>query len=163
MMELFQDSSFWVLLSFILFAFIAIKYGKDTALGMLDGKIDAIKTELAVAEKLRVEAQELLAEYQRKHKDAMAEANEIVAQAKSHAEKMRLQAESNLEESMKRRELQLQERLDAIERKASQDIQAYTAKIAINAARDLMSEKMDSKQDKSIIDNGLKTVSKTLN
>ena len=163
MQALLQDPNFWVLLSFLIFIGVFIKYGKDKALGTLDSKIDAIRSELKTAEKLRVEAQELLAEYQRKHKDSLAEANIIIARAKNRAEDLRVQAEDDLAETMKRRESQLEERLARIELNARHEIEAYTAKIAVNAARQLMSEKMDAKTDKDIINNNLETVSKTLN
>lgn len=163
MTELLQDTGFWVLISFVIFVGVFLKYGKEKVLASIDGKIDAIKTELVTAEKLRVEAQELLSEYQRKHKDAINEANAIVAEAKNQAEKIRMQAESDLDDAMKRRESQLNDRLERIEQQASQDIQAYTAKIAVDAARELMVKKLDSKSDKTIIESNLETVSKVLN
>lgn len=163
MMALFQDTNFWVLISFIIFAVFALRYGKDKALSILDNKIDAIRTELETAENLRVEAQELLAEYQRKHKDAMNEAANIIARAKDHAESLRLKAEEDLAETMKRREAQLQEKLQRIEQNAVMEIKAYTAQLAINAAKDVLAKDLDAKSDKDLIDNTLNTISKTLN
>lgn len=163
MMSLFQDTSFWVLIAFLVFVGIFIRYGKDKALAMLDDRIKAIRTELETAENLRVEAQELLAEYQRKHKDAMLEAADIIARAKDHAEAMRVKAEEDLQETMKRREAQLEEKLRRIEQNAATEIKAYTAQIAINATKDILSRQMDAKTDKDIINNTLNTVSKTLN
>lgn len=162
-MALLEDTNFWVLISFILFAFVAIRYGKDKAMALLDDKIAAIKNELDTAESLRVEAQELLAEYQRKHKDAMGEAANIIARAKDHAEALRLKTEEDLAETMKRREAQLEEKLQRIEQNAAMEIKAYTAQLAINAAKDVLSQNIDAKADKEIIDNTLNTISKTLN
>lgn len=161
--HLLHDTNFWVLLSFLVFVGIFIKYGLFKVKDAIDGKIDAIRTELKTAEKLRVDAQELLAEYQRKHKDAMAEANTIIAQAKQRAEDMRLKAEQDLVETMERREAQLKDRLDRIEKNARSEIEAYTASIAINTARSLMTDAMDPKSDKDIINKNLETLSKTLN
>lgn len=163
MTDLIHDTGFWVLVSFILFIVVFLKYGKAKVLASIDGKIDAIKTELTVAERLRVEAQELLAEYKRKHKDAIGEADTIIARAKETAEALRIKAEEDLSETLERREAQLNDRLSRIEQAASQDIQAYTAKIAINAARDIMADGIDAKTDKAIINNNLDTVSKALN
>lgn len=163
MMALFQDTTFWVLIAFVIFAGFFIRYGKDKALAMLDDKILSIKNELETAENLRVEAQELLAEYQRKHKDAMSEAAGIIARAKDHAEAMRLKAEEDLADTMKRREAQLEEKLQRIEQNASMEIKAYTAQIAVNAAKEILTEKIDAKADKEIVSNTLNTVSKTLN
>ncbi len=163
MTELLHDTNFWVLISFVIFSGVAYKYGKTTVLSKLDGKIDAIRTELSQAEKLRVDAQELLAEYQRKHKDAISEAATIIADAKKHANDIKNTAEEDLKNILARREDQLQEKLTRIEQNASQEIQAYVAEIAVNSARDLLNSKMDAKADKAIISNMMSNVSKTLN
>jgi F-type H+-transporting ATPase subunit b len=163
MMELFQDTNFWVLVSFIIFIGVAWKYAKDAALAKIDGKIDAIRKELTEAERIRVDAQELLAEYQRKHKDALSEADKIIADAKNHAEDIRKKAEADMERTQARREAQLDEKLKRIEQNAAQEIEAYTAQIAVNAARHILADKMDAKTDKDIINNVMSSVPKTLN
>jgi len=163
MAELFYDTNFWVLLSFLIFCVVAFKYGKNAVLDSLDSKINAIKMELDSAEKLRVDAQELLAEYERKHKDAISEAANIIAQAQQNADAIKEKAEADLAKTMQRREAQLQENLSRIEQNARQEIQAYTAKIAVNAARDVLSDNMNAKADKIILSNTLDNLPKTLN
>lgn len=162
-MEFLQDTNFWVLISFIIFAGIFLKFGRAGAVAFLDNKIEAIRNELNHAETLRVEAQELLAEYQRKHKDAMKEAEKIISTAKKHAETIRLQAEEDAKRTAERREIQLQDKLARIEQNARHEIESYTAKIAVDAARQILSEKIDGKTDKAIISNTLGSVSKALN
>jgi F-type H+-transporting ATPase subunit b len=163
MNELLHDTNFWVLISFVIFMIVAYKYGKDAVLAKLDGKIDAIRTELDTAEKLRVDAQELLAEYQRKHKDALSEAAKIIADAQTHANDIKAKAEDDLTKTMARREAQLQDKLSRIEQGARSEIEAYTAKIAVNAARDILTNSVDAKADKAIISNIMSNVPKTLN
>jgi len=163
MSELLHDTNFWVAVSFVIFMIVAWKFGKDTAMNGLDSNIDAIKTELNQAEQIRVDAQELLAEYQRKHKDAMSEADRIIADAKKHAEDIREKAESDMERANARRETQLDEKLNRLEQQATQDIQSYTAQIAVNAARDLLKDKIDDKTDKTIIANVATDISKSIN
>ena len=68
-MEFFQDTHSWVLVSFILFVTVAFRFGKDKFLAILDGRIEAIRNDIKTAELLRIEAQELLAQYQRKQRD----------------------------------------------------------------------------------------------
>ena len=79
MMEFLSDTGSWVLISFLIFAFLAYTKGKAAFLNMLDSRIEAIKNEIETAESLRVEAQELLAQYQRKQRDAAKEAEEAAA------------------------------------------------------------------------------------
>jgi len=163
MTDLIQDSNFWVLISFLIFLGIAWHYGRAAALGKLDDKINNIRKELEEAERIRVDAQELLAEYQRKHKDAMSEADQIIADAKKHAEYIRAKAEEEMNKAQSRRQAQLDEKLTRIEQNAKQDIESYTAKIAVNAARQILTDKMDAKTDKDIMAKVMNTMSKTIN
>ena len=61
------DAPFWALISLVLF-FAVIVYMKvpKTIAGSLDKRADAIRNELDQAQKLRAEAEALLAEYQKK-------------------------------------------------------------------------------------------------
>lgn len=161
--HLLHDTNFWVLISFVIFIGVFLKYGKSQVLAGLDKRIDEIKTELDTAEKLRVDAQELLAEYQRKHKDAIGEAERIIADAKSQADSIRVKAEDDLSKTMSRREQQLNERLARIEENARQEVEAYTAKIAVNVARTVLKDKIDSKTDKALHESTLNQASNALN
>lgn len=76
------DATFYALVGLILF-FVLIAYLKVPGMvgKALDARADKISNELAEAKRLREEAQSLVAEYQRKRKDAEAEAASIVAAA----------------------------------------------------------------------------------
>ena len=143
--ELLQDSNFWVALSFILFCIVAFKMGYTKIITGMDNKIEAIRKEIEEAEALRVEAQELLAQYRRKQNDALREAEEIIKHAETHAANIRKQAEKDLKELMQRREQQLQERLKRIEESAIQDVKSYASELSVETARDLIYSKMDKK------------------
>jgi len=160
--HLLHDTNFWVLISFVIFVGVFLKYGKAQVLSGLDNRINEIKNELETAEKLRVDAQELLAEYQRKHKDAIGEAETIIATAKKNAESLRVKAEDDLQKTITRREQQLNERLARIEENARHEVESYTAQIALNAARTVLKDKIDSKTDKVLHEAALNQASKTL-
>jgi len=73
----------WVYLGFFLFAaLVGPKLWKALS-QMLDRRSLKIKSDLDEAQKLKDEAQALLAEYQRKQRDAMREAEEIISNAKA--------------------------------------------------------------------------------
>ena len=67
-MEILQDSNIWFLFSFIIFIFILVKFGGPFIVDALDARIAEIKKDLKESESLRVEAQEMLAQYQRKQR-----------------------------------------------------------------------------------------------
>lgn len=158
-----EDTSLWVALSFVLFALVAYKLGKNAVTGALDGRIEEIKRELDTAESLRVEAQELLAQYQRKQRDAEKEAAEILAQAQKQVAKIREAAEAEIVEVAERREAQLAERLKRIEDKALADIQNHAAAMAVQAASQIITQTMDEKTANDLTDTAMKDLSQALN
>ena len=161
-MEFFQDPASWILISFIIFCGIMWRFAKDKFLSMIDSRIETIKKEITTAENLRVEAQELLAQYQRKQRDAAKEAQQIVETAKEHAEQIKKDADVELKEAAKRREAQLKERLKRMEDAAIQEIRAYAAELAMQATREIIAEQLDKKANEKLVDESIKSVSKKL-
>lgn len=162
-MELFTDTQIWLVLSFLVFLFMIVKLGKEKFLALLDSRIEEIRREVNTAESLHIEAQELLAQYQRKQRDAAKEADEILKNAKEHAAEIKKQMDKELKQTMKRREKRLQERLERMEQKAKQEIQTYAAELAVKATREIIAENMDSKTNDKLIDESIKNVSGQLN
>ncbi len=139
-----------------------VKYGKNAVTNMLDNRIDVIKTELQTAESLRVEAQELLAQYQRKQRDAEQEAETIIAKAEKHALEIRKLAEAQLAETLERREQQLKDRLAQMEHSAIQEIREHAANLAVQATAQIISEKMDKKATDRLMQDAVTAVAKNI-
>ena len=107
-MDFLYDTNFWYLVSFLFFFTIIWKYGKPALLNYIDKRIASIREEIETAESLRTEAHELLAQYQRKHRDAVQEAEEIIKTAKKSAKEIKAKAEAEIEETLTRRGAQLE-------------------------------------------------------
>lgn len=158
-----HDTNIWVVFSFLLFAFVAYKIGGKAVAGGLDARIAEIKREIEVAESLRIEAQELLAQYQRKQRDAEKEAAEIVASAERQVAKIREAAEAEMTDAAERREAQLAERLKRIEDKAMADIQNHAATMAVEAAKQIIAQSMDDQTAANLTKNAIADLGKALN
>ncbi|MEJ2015720.1 MAG: ATP F0F1 synthase subunit B [Limibacillus sp.] len=107
---MFSTPEFWIALSLVIFLGLAVWKGMGPALKSLDDRAAKIKQELDEARTLREEAQHMLAEYKRKQRDALGEAEQIVEHAKQEAERMQTRAHEELEEQLKRREQQAMDR-----------------------------------------------------
>lgn len=162
MMTLLEDSHIWLIFSFLIFCFILVKYGKKALTGVLDSRIDEIKKELEVSENLRVEAQELLAQYQRKQRDAEKEAEQIIAKAEHNVLQIRKKAEEDLAETLKRREQQLKDRLQQMEENAIQDIREHAATLAVEATAQIIMEKLGKKESDKLFDSSMKQAAQNL-
>ena len=154
-MELLQDSNVWLVFSFLIFGTIAFKFGKGVLLSMLDKRIEAIREEIKTAENLRVEAQEMLAQYQRKHKDAVKDSEAILATAKKQAEEIKKQAEKDLDETIARREKQLAERLERMKQNAKNEILEHASNLAIAATSEIIADNLDKKSNEKLVDQAI--------
>ena len=95
---------FWVAVSFVGFIALIVYFkvpGKVT--GALDARAEGIRKELDEARRLREDAQAILADYQRKQRDAEREAESIIKQAKAEAKMMADETRASLKDQLERR------------------------------------------------------------
>jgi len=162
-MEWLNEPMNWVVISFVIFIAVFVKFGWSKVTAGLDARITEIRYELDAAQRLHHEAQAMLADYQARHRDAMKEAAEIKARATAQAETMRARAEADLKETIERREKQLQSRLDRIEAQAEAELRKATAAIALQASENLIRAAMDAKTQDQLADQSIKALAGNLN
>ncbi len=134
-----QEPIFWVLVSFVIFAGLLIWNGVPGLVGkMLDARADGIRKELDEARKLREDAQTLLADYQRKSREAETEAKTIVEQAKREAETLAAEARKSLAEMIDRRSKMAEEKIARAEAQAVSEVRASAVDAALGAAEKLL-------------------------
>ncbi len=161
-MAFFNEATNWVLISFVIFAIGFWKFGLKALLGKLDGRIAEIRKEIETAESLRVEAQELVAQYQRKQRDATREAEAIIAAAQKHAAEIQNHAESELNEMVARKEAQLRDRLKRMEEVALNDIKSYAAELSVKATAEIIAKQMDQATNDRLIEQSIKSIASQL-
>ena len=130
-----HDPTFWVLIAFLVFFGIVFYLKVPSKLTKsLDDRAAKIKQELDEAEKLHREAQHLFAEYQRKQRNALKEADDIVAAAKQEAERLVTAAKADLAQGLERRRVQAEAKIAQAEQLAVREVRDRAADIAIAAA-----------------------------
>jgi len=154
-MSLLLTAQFWVLIGFLIFVGIVIRPVLRGITGALDGRAERIRTSLDEARALYEEAQHLLAEYQRKQREAAREVDDIVAQARTDAERMVKESEEKLAETMARREQLAKEKIAQAELDAVAAVHNAAVDIAIAATRRILADKMDEGQQAALIDQAI--------
>ena len=162
MEELLVDVHAWYVVAFVMFVAIMWKYAGPLIVQLLDVRITQIIRNLEEAENLRIEAQEMLAQYQRKHRDALQESQKIIETARENAQQYKKNAQVELEETMKIREEQLTERFKRMEQNAIGEIQSYAAKLAIQAAKEIIEDKLDKKTNARLVDESIQSVGQNI-
>lgn len=157
-----SDPTFWVAIGFIIFVAAVFKKAAELIVGMLDGRADAIRKSIDEAASLREEAQQLLAEYQRKQRDAVKETEEMLAHARDEAARMAKEGADKLEETLKRREQLAVEKIAQAETDAIREVRAMSVDIAVAATRSLIAANMDTAKAGAMVDEAISDLSKKL-
>jgi F-type H+-transporting ATPase subunit b len=121
----------------------------------LDERAARIRGELDEARRLREEAERLLADYQRKEREATADAQAIVAHAREEAERIAVQSARDLDQALRRRQLLAEERIAQAESKAVDEIRAVAVDVAIAAAREVIAAQTDERRGGALIDSAI--------
>jgi F-type H+-transporting ATPase subunit b len=159
-----MDATFWATVGLVIFLGIVVYIGVPGMLGRsLDGRADRIKAELEEARRLREEAQQLLAEYQRKRKEAEREAGDIVAAAKREADALVAEARQKTEEYVTRRAAMAEQKIAQAERDAVNEVRSRAVDIAVEAAGRLLAGKVDQKVGAELFKSSLRDVRGKLN
>jgi F-type H+-transporting ATPase subunit b len=162
-MEVFHQAEFWVAVAFVIaFGFLAWK-ASPTVTKMLDSRAAKIRADLDEAARLRNEAQHTLIEFQQKQRDALQEAEKIVAQAKLEAERVAQQGERDLAAAMERRQKQAVEKIALAETRAVAEVRNQAVDIAIAAVRRILTDDLPAARKSALVDDAIADLSRRLN
>ncbi len=157
-------AEFWVAVAFVAFLLILAYYKVPALIAKaLDDRAAAIRKELDEARRLREEAQSLLADYQRKHRNAGQEAEAIVELARREAEAFSAETRRALAETVERRRRQAEEKIARAEAQAVEDVRAAAVDMAIAAAEKILREKAAGPGGAALIDESIRTIKSRLN
>lgn len=156
------DATFFVGLSSVLFVALAWRPVRRAMVKALDARAARIEAELAEAVRLREEAQATLAAYQKKLREASEEAESMLATARTSAKRLEEDARTNLQRAVDARIAQANDKIAREEQEAVAAIQRKVVEIAVEAARDILSEDMNDEANEKLIALAIKDAGHTL-
>jgi F-type H+-transporting ATPase subunit b len=161
---MFFMAEFWVAVAFFIFVGIMI-YMKVPGMvtKALDDRADAIRKDLDAARKLREEAQDLLADYQAKQRQAETEAQQIIEDARREAEAMKAEGDKALQESLTRRTRIAEEKIARAEAQAVAEVRAIAVEAATAAAERIVKDKVLTGLGSTIVDQSIRDLRGKLN
>ncbi len=130
----------WVALGFLCFLGLLAYLGAHRKVfEAIDQRQARIKSELDDARRLREEAQALLAEFERKGREAETEAAAIIAGAKAEAERLAAEAKTKMEDFVARRTKMAEAKIVQAEAQALADVRSAATDAAVAAAEKILS------------------------
>ncbi|NVO15598.1 MAG: ATP F0F1 synthase subunit B [Rhodoplanes sp.] len=158
------EAEFWVAVAFVLLMLALVKLGAHkTVTGALDGRAARIRAELDEAHRLRAEAEALLAEYQRRRKEAEQEAEAIVQTAKAEGERLQAEGKAKVEEFVVRRTKMAETKIAQAEAQAIAEVRSAATDAAVAAAETLLADVVKGKVATQLVADGIKDLAGKLN
>jgi F-type H+-transporting ATPase subunit b len=159
-----QMAEFWVAVAFGVFVLILLYYRVPKLVAKsLDDRAEVIRKELDEARRLREEAQTLLADYQKRHRNVGQEADTILDQARREAEAFAHETRVGLKETLERRTKQAEDKIARAETQAVDEVRAAAIDVAMAAAEKILRDKTAGSGGASLIDQGIRDLKGRLN
>lgn len=152
---MFSEPELWVAAAFVVFFALFGRRLWRVLAGRLDERSARIRAELEEAVRLREEAQNLLAGYQRRQREAGDEAEQILAHAREAAARLGEEAEARIGAQLAHRERLAEEKIAQAEARALDEIRAYMVDITVAAAAKVIADGLDKARDEALVDDAI--------
>ena len=159
-----RNTDFVVLLAFLVFIGILVYFRVPQIVGgLLDKRAEGIRNDLAEARRLREEAQEIYASYERRQREVKGLADQIVANAKREATLEAEKAKAELKLSIERRLKAAEDQIASAEGDAVRAVRDRAVQTAISAATEILGKQATPDQRAAGIDSAIDDVATRLN
>ena len=157
------DATFWVAVSFFIFAggLIYLKVPQKVN-SSIAAQINKIKKDLEEAEKLKVEAKNLLSDYENKIDKSKKEAQDIINIAKKDSEKNILDKTKKFHELLEERKKNAEQKIIQMKENALKDIKNISIKVSVQAVDHLIRNSIDKNKIEKIYTESLEQVKDSL-
>jgi F-type H+-transporting ATPase subunit b len=151
----FAEPRSWVAIAFVIFFVIFGRKLWAALAAILDQRAASIRAELAEAQRLRQEAEALLADAKARRETALADAQRMLAGAKAEAQLLATTAAAEAEASARRREQMALDRITAAEKAAVDEVRVTAANLASVAAERVIRDSLGAEANATLVDHAI--------
>ena len=144
------DATFWVAISFFIFIGLLLYFKIPSKIkNTLDENIKQIKKQVEESEKLKEEAKNKLAEYEKKIVGSKSDVKKMINDANDQAEKNMIKSNEIFHKQLEIRKKNTEEKIKQLKSQAIKDVKNASINIAFESIEKLMLNSLDkSKLDK---------------
>jgi F-type H+-transporting ATPase subunit b len=151
--EILTDAHFWVGAALVIFVGILAYVGVPRmALAALDARGRKVQSQLDEANRLREEAEAVLASIQADRQQSEKLAAEILANAEEQAKRMQADAQERLAEQIERRGQFAERRIATAEAQAAAQVKVAAAELAAQMAEQVLAARLAGAKSDPLID-----------
>lgn len=151
----YADVEFWVGMAFILSIVVLAKPAYRFLKSAMRGKIESVKNQIADAEKLRDDAQELLAQYERKFAATESEVAEILKQAEKNIANQKKNDLATLKENTAVKEKEIKRRILSSTENVMAEINQSVARSSVEVAKKAILAHISKANKSALIDEAI--------
>ncbi len=156
----YADVEFWVGMAFILSIVALAKPAYRFLKSAMRGKIESVKNQIADAEKLRDDAQELLAQYERKFAATESEVAEILKQAEKNIANQKKNDLATLKENTAVKEKEIKRRILSSTENVMAEINQSVARSSVEVAKKAILAHISKANKSTLIDEAIVSLDK---
>jgi F-type H+-transporting ATPase subunit b len=155
--EHLKDAEFYVGLALLVFTGVLIWLKVPGMAGKaLDARAEKIRAELSEAERLRKEAEQLLASIKVQREESERVAAEMIRNAEEDAKRLEADARVRLEDQIKRRGELAERKIATAQAQAEADVKAAAADMAAEAAGAILAARLSGMKSDPMVDRAVK-------
>ena len=151
------DATFWVAVSFFIFCggLVYLKVPQKINKSLAN-QIDAIRIELSEAEKIKIEAKNLLSNYESKVDKSKKEKKKIINLAKKESEQIILEKTKKFHQAIEVKKKNAEQKIVQMKEDALKDIRNVSVKISMKTVEHLIKNSIDKNKLEKLYVNSLK-------
>lgn len=156
----YTEIEFWVGLAFVLSVIVLIKPLFSYIQSALQRRIQNVVQSIDNAAKLRDDAQNLLADYERKYQNAQKEADDIIKNASIKLNRIKESEIAKLQNSVQIKEKEAQRRISASTAKVRDEINSAASILSIQIAQKAIQKYLKESDKETLIDDAIAELDK---
>jgi F-type H+-transporting ATPase subunit b len=147
---------------FILFFFMG-RWVLPRMREMMESRRARIQGDLEKAERAKAEAEQLLARYEERLKEARGEANRVIEEARKTAESVRKDVLAKAEEEARQVVARAQQEIQAERDRAFEELRAQVGELSIEVASRVIGASLDKRRQAKLVDEYIEEIAKAGN
>jgi F-type H+-transporting ATPase subunit b len=148
----------WGTLAFVVLFLVMWKFAFPAATKAMKDRTERIRSNLDNAERVKTEAESILADYQRQLADAKNEANRIIEEARQTADALRRDLMARAEVEVAELRQRSADDIAAAQERALTDLRARVAELAIGAAEKVVERSLDRETNVALVESYIASV-----
>ncbi len=162
MLNLDPGMMIWTWITFLVVLVILSKVAIKPILSTIENRERAIRDDLEQAQRQREEAEKLLEQHRQMMAKAESEAQQMLKESRELAEQKRQELLAQAREESQKIVEQAKKEIEQEKENALASLKAEIADLAINAAEKIIMHNLDEKKQKTIVDEYIKSLPKSI-